>query len=81
MEKKKIKLNTLKVKSFVTKINSADALTIQGGDRTDNQGCFQGNSNNPACLTFVQGCLNTANQFCTQNVGCPTFGIVCNPEF
>jgi len=77
MKKKNLKLSTLKVQSFVTQLNDTEARTIQGGDRTDNPGCFHGKSFQGACNTAVGACVNTHHELCTQNIGCPSFGIAC----
>jgi len=74
---KKLKLNSLKVQSFITELSPADANTIQGGVRTDNPGCDNGRSFEGMCNTAVGVCVNTRHDLCTQNVGCPSFGIVC----
>jgi hypothetical protein len=52
--KKKLKLQDLKVQSFVTAHDNEQAATIKGG----------GNSDNPACLTGVPACRNTHAQIC-----------------
>jgi hypothetical protein len=52
--KKKLKLNDLKVQSFVTALDSTEKATIAGGD----------NSNNPACNTLVDACQRTAAEVC-----------------
>jgi hypothetical protein len=52
--KKKLKLNDIKVKSFVTEMDKAETRTIQGGDQ----------SLTPACNTEVAACINTNAYFC-----------------
>ena len=56
MNKKKISLESLKVESFVTNINSSSENTVKGGGASD------------ACVT-VNGCLTNPNVSCT---GCQT---------
>lgn len=60
MEKKKLKLSYLKVQSFVTRLNEADARTIQGGGFTDGPQC----TINPACV-------NTHAHICNYTCGNP----------
>jgi hypothetical protein len=66
MEKKKMKLSDLKVKSFVTELNNNESRTIQGGDQ----------SLTPACNTEVAACVNTQAYFCPVHPSaydaCPT---------
>jgi len=57
---KKLKLNDLKVQSFITKLEESDALTVQGGIRT----------NGPQC-TANGACLNTHANFCQHTCGYP----------
>lgn len=54
MKKKNLKLNELKVQSFVTELKSFESKTIQGG----------GQSDNPACNSEVAACINTQAYLC-----------------
>jgi len=57
---KKLRLNDLKVKSFVTELKSNEAKTVQGGS---------GNSLNPVCMSQVPACQTQA---CSVVAACPT---------
>lgn len=70
MEKKKLKLNELKVQSFVTDLSAKETLTLKGGDRTGNGNCHEV-SNGPECANaaFTFFCL--ATKFCVSlNASC-----------
>jgi len=56
MEKKKLKINDIKVSSFVTALDSDDKATVAGGI---------GNTMNPTCLSLVPACVNSQANFCT----------------
>jgi hypothetical protein len=62
--KKKMKLENLKIQSFVTSLSKEETVTIQGGD----------NSFNPVCLSGVPACVNTAVPICRNlhSDACPT---------
>lgn len=57
MEKKKLKINELKVTSFVTAFDKNEEKTLVGG--------VGGNTVNPTCLSQVNACGNTHAHFCT----------------
>jgi hypothetical protein len=52
--KKKLKLNDLKVQSFITAMDKSEKATLAGGD----------NSANPACLSAVPACQMSMAQIC-----------------
>jgi hypothetical protein len=58
--KKKLKINDLKVQSFITELGKDDSKTVQGGIIT----------NNPNC-TFNGACANTRANFCNYTCGYP----------
>ena len=60
MNNKKLKLNELKVQSFVTSIEKREIETVKGGT---------GNSNNPVCNTAVAACQNTIAAVCPETTG------------
>lgn len=51
MKKKTLKLNDLKVQSFVTSLDEDQLNTLKGGEAT----------NNPACGTFAIACRTVAH--------------------
>ena len=55
MKKKKLKLNELKVQSFVTGFGKDQIETLKG----------RGLSDNPVCLSAVDACQNSVAQMCT----------------
>lgn len=57
--KKKLKLNDLKVQSFVTSLSNTEKATVAGGQ----------NSVNPACNTEVNACQQTIAQLCIGSCG------------
>jgi len=65
---KKLKLNELKVKSFVTALENNESNTVKGGS-------------NPLVVSNVTGCMNTQAHFCTGSAvdACPTGGRSCGP--
>jgi len=66
--KKKLKINDLKVQSFVTAIDKAEGQTLAGGE----------NTNNPPCLTIVPACANTvAAPQCNNSLLDCSVGIGC----
>jgi hypothetical protein len=73
MKRTKLKLETLKVQSFVTLIEGSNAETIKGGT---------GDTLNPACQTEVAACQNTVANVCPGDIthacggtrNCPTLG-------
>jgi len=66
--KKKLKINDLKVQSFVTAIDKAEGKTIAGGD----------NTNNPVCRTEVPACTRTvAAPHCNDTILDCSIGIAC----
>jgi hypothetical protein len=56
--KKKLNITAIKVQSFVTELNNAEAQTVQGGT---------GNSFNPVCESQVAACQTAA---CSVVVAC-----------
>lgn len=54
MKKKNLKLNDLKVQSFVTELASPESKTLQGGNQ----------SMNGPCNSEVAACVNTQAYFC-----------------
>jgi hypothetical protein len=57
MEKKKLKIQDLKVQSFVTALDNHDKQTVMGGNQT----------NGAVCDTKVAGCQNTVAAICNTN--------------
>ncbi|MEO9869291.1 pinensin family lanthipeptide [Ekhidna sp.] len=67
--KKKLSLDQLKVKSFVTYFNSSDSYTVKGGGATNGPGCGVFPTDDPSRTICQQteACPNPTN-------GCPPGG-------
>ena len=61
---KKLKLESLKVQSFVTGLNKEQIQTIKGGDNTANA----------VCATAVEACQMTIAEVCPKVCTCGTSG-------
>jgi len=77
--KKKIKLNSIKVTSFVTEIeNENNKETVKGGRIRSNPTCQSG----VFCDTQdFELCNFTCNAFCVSRGRCDTFGAFCTAPF
>jgi len=76
---KKLKLNNLKVQSFVTELSNTDAKTVQGGGNTDNPQCL---SEVPACqFTGTPACAATVVPNCSLGIACTVIDctVRCTP--
>lgn len=75
MKNKKLKLNELKVKSFVTENSNENFETIKGGGDSRYDACV---SAPVGCEVYtIGGCFDTTilqSKICSANDGCPTGG-------